>query len=135
MADEEEDFYETKIRPNLAKLTSSLRVEIIQQHLQQEGLITDRDDQVLRLDMRTPIQRATYFLDQLKSWTDDDFRKFFIIIWESKANCPAHRKVAQLLNLSETSVSKPASKSQATARGESHQLECSVKGLGWLDTH
>ena len=96
---DEEDYYETTIRPKLDKLTSSLRVEIIQQKLLQEKLITDVDDETLRLEKSTPIQRATYFLGLLKSWDEDSYMKFFQIIRESGKNCPAHRKVAQLLKL------------------------------------
>ena len=96
--EEEEDYYETTIRPNLAKLTSTLRVEIIHQTLQQGNLITEEDSQILR-EEKTWIQRATYLLDLVKAWDGPSYMKFFQIIRDSAKSCPAHRKVAQLLKL------------------------------------
>ena len=95
----EDEFYETTIRPNLHKLTTTLRVEIIQQRLQQENLITENDNQALRLAHMTPIKRAQYLLDLLKRWDAVSNMKFCQIIQESATNCPAHRTVAQLLKL------------------------------------
>jgi hypothetical protein len=111
--DIDDEFYKTTVKPNLDSLTSTLRVDIIQQKLQQEGLITDRDDQVLRLEMKTPIRRATYFLDILQQWDAGSYWKFCKIVWESTASCPAHKKVARLLKLSEASFhNNPALESQ-----------------------
>jgi hypothetical protein len=102
---EEEDFYEMSIRPNLQQLTSMLRVEIIQQSLQQEYLITDYDDQVLRLKYKTPIDRSVYLLDLMKGWDADAYFKFCQIVRKSASTCPSHRTVAKLLKLPETSDS------------------------------
>jgi hypothetical protein len=123
--DIDDEFYKTTVKPNLDSLTSTLRVDIIQQKLQQEGLITDRDDQVLRLEMKTPIRRATYFLDILQQWDAGSYWKFCKIVWESTASCPAHKKVARLLKLSEASFhNNPALESQGAGGlyGRTHSL-------------
>ena len=142
MAADDEDFYETTIRPKLEKLSSALRENIIHQQLLQERLLTDFDDQVLRVEKRTPSQRATYLLDLLKTWSAADYRKFCKIIWESSARSPAHRKVAQLLKLSKESVySKPAppNKSQGPTNEERGEHSFTFlgslvhRGVQWVD--
>ena len=93
-------FYENTVKPNLDALTSTLRVDKIQQKLVAEGLINARDDQKLRLQSTTPMEHATYFLnDLLRDWPADSYEKFCGVIVESVRTYPEHRTVAQLLKL------------------------------------
>jgi hypothetical protein len=96
--EEQDNFYDSMIKPKLSDLTSALRVDQIQQKLLQEDLITDDDDQMLKAE-RTPNGRAVYFLDLLKQWDGPSFMKLFQIIRDSAKSCPAHRTVVQLLKL------------------------------------
>ena len=96
----DEDFYENTVKPNLETLTSTLRVDKIQQKLVSEGLINAMDDQKLRLPNMTPMDNATYFLnDLLRNWPAESYEKFCGIIVESVRTYPEHRTVAQLLNI------------------------------------
>ena len=100
MGDEFEEFYEKKIVPNLPFLTSTLRVDVIQQRLVQQRLINEVDDQTLRLPTKTPIEHATHFLnDLLKDWLADEYKKFCDILVESAASYPPHKTIAQTLGL------------------------------------
>ena len=97
---DDEDFYEKKILPNLDTFTSTLRVDLIQQNLLQQGLITPKDDQALRLQTVTAMDHASHFLnDLLKDWPAESYEKFCRILVESAATYPPHKTIAQKLDL------------------------------------
>lgn len=93
-----DNFFEDIIRPSLVRLVESLRVSEIQSKLMSAKVITRTDDQILRHEKKTEIEKARHLLHDVLCYVDPGtFRKFRKIVRDSGKDVSAHRLAADLL--------------------------------------